>query len=106
MINEEKEVLGRHIECRYTTQKNICVNSTDVVKKIQTCATLYNKSRERFFEKVQKVLIVIAYKNWKEFDKKAIPDDWKVFVISKEFFNQLYGPTLNNLAQYYQTNEM
>ena len=41
-------------------------------------------------------------KKWKQFDASKFPKDWKVFVITKDFFTELYGPTLINLAQYYE----
>ena len=47
-------------------------------------------------------MIIVAYKNWNETLKYYdIPDDWKVFVITKEYFNLLYGPTLFKLVQFY-----
>ena len=102
MINGEKKILGRHIECKYTTQQKISIAASDVEKKIENCSKLYTKTNEPFFNQVEKVLIVIAYKKWKQFDESKIPKDWKVFVITKEFFTKLYGPTLINLAQYYE----
>ena len=47
-------------------------------------------------------MIIIAYKNWNEklIDLK-IDEDWEVFVITKEFFQNLYGPTLIKLAQFF-----
>ena len=106
MINNEKKILGRHIERRYSTKEKIYVDKSDVEEKIQNCVKLYNETMEPFFDNVKKILIIIAYKQGNILKLYDIPKDWKVFVISKEYFIKLYGPTLNKLAQYYQMDMM
>ena len=65
----------------------------------QTCT---NTEQKQFLSSVKKVLIVISYKKWND---NIIPvdvaEDWEIFVITKESFGLLYGPTLNGLAQFY-----
>ena len=62
-----------------------------------------NKAQREFFEsKVKKVLIVIAYKKWnKKLVNLYVDEKWELFVITKDFFQKLYGPTLNRLAQFF-----
>ena len=62
-----------------------------------------NTEENQFFKSnIKNVFVVITYKDW---NKNSIPlddaEDWELFVITKESFKMLYGPTLNGLAQFF-----